>query len=158
MSIEVRAAQPGDASAIHHMVRELASHHGYLQFFKAEPQDFERLLSDPREISGAVIALWSGEPAGAAIWHRAFSTFAGRETVYLEDLLVLPPFRGRGIGEALLKAVARVTLARKAAMLHWLMMDWNEDARRLYTRAGAKIENGNCHCSLSGDALERLAS
>lgn len=158
MSIEIRAAEPRDAAAIHAMVRELASHHDYLQYFNAVPEDFERLLSDPRDISGALIALWAGEPAGTAIWHRGFSTFEGRETVYLEDLMVLPPYRGRGIGHALLQAAARVALDRKAAYLHWLMMDWNDDARRFYTRAGAEIENGNCFCSLSGDALERLAS
>jgi hypothetical protein len=37
------------------------------------------------------------------------------------------------------------------------MMDWNDDARRFYEAAGARIEGGNSLCVLSGAALERLA-
>jgi len=158
MSITVRAAAPGDGASLHAMVRELAVHHGYAQNFTSVPEDFDRLLADPRGISGALIAEAEGVPAGCAIWHRGFSTFRGRETLYLEDLSVLPQFRKRGVGQALLKATARVALRRNAAYLHWLMMGWNEDARRFYAAAGAEIEGDNCFCTLKGAALERLAT
>ncbi len=158
MSIAIRTARPGDGAILHAMVRELATHHGYGANFAATPEDMDRMLADPRDISGALIAQSGGEPAGCAIWHWAFSTFQGRETVYLQDLCVLPAFRRQGIGQALLKATAQLALARNAAALHWLMMGWNDDARRLYEAAGAEIEGGNCFCMLKGGALERLAS
>lgn len=158
MSIAIRAAVPGDGAILHAMVRELALHHGYGANFTAVPEDFDRLLADPRGISGALIAEVGGDAAGCAIWHRAFATFRGRETVYMEDLSVLPPFRKQGVGQALLRAMARLALDRDAASLHWLMMGWNEDARRFYEAAGAEIEGGNCFCMLKGSALERLAS
>jgi GNAT superfamily N-acetyltransferase len=158
MSLAVRTAALGDGAILHAMVRELATHHGYAKNFTSQPEDFDKLLADTRAISGALIAEVDGVPAGCAIWHRGFSTFRGRETLYLEDLSVLPQFRRRGLGQALLKAVARVAKARDAAYLHWMMMDWNEDARRLYDAAGAEIERGTCFCSLKGEALERLAT
>jgi len=140
------------------MVRELAHNHGHEQDFTARPEDYERFLADPQAINGALIALWQGEPAGCAIWHRSYSTFRGRETLYLEDLSVLPLFRRRGLGLELLKAVARLALSRNLAAVSWLMMSWNGEARRLYAAAGAEIEDGNCLCRLSGAALERLGS
>jgi GNAT superfamily N-acetyltransferase len=158
MSIEIRAAAPGDGAILHGMIRELAVNHGAEKYFTASPEDFERMLADPRGIGGALIAFLDGAPAGCATWQRMFSTFRGRETVYLEDLSVLPQFRRRGVGQALLKAMARLALERGTSRLHWLMMAWNEEGRRLYAAAGAAIEDGNCFCTLEGAALERLAS
>ena len=70
----------------------------------------------------------------------------------------MPAFRSKGIGKALLRAVARLAVERKAAAVSWLMMGWNVEARRFYEAAGATVEDGNCFCKLSGEALERLAS
>lgn len=156
MSLVIRDAVPGDGAILHGMARELAAHHGVA--FKAHPADFESFLSSPNPVGGALIAEWEGTPAGSAVWHRSFSTFKGRETVYLEDIYVMPAFRSRGIGRDLLKAVARLALARGATAVGWLMMDWNEAARTFYLAAGAEIEDQFCYCSLSGAALERLGS
>jgi GNAT superfamily N-acetyltransferase len=158
VSITVRPAAAGDGSILHAMVRELAESHGHAGDFTAQPEDYERFLADPHAINGALIAFWEGEPAGCAIWQRSYSTFRGRETLYLEDLSVLSSFRRRGIGRELLKAVARLALSRDLPAVTWLMMSWNAGARRLYAAAGAGIEEGNCLCRLSGDALERLGS
>ena len=158
MSITVRPARAGDGAILHVMVRELAVHHGHEPDFTARPEDYERFLADPAAINGALIALWEGEAAGCAIWQRSYSTFRGRETLYLEDLSVLPRFRRKGIGRELLKAVARLAVARNLPAITWLMMGWNAEARRLYGAMGADIEDGNCLCRLSGEALERLGS
>ena len=156
--ITVRPAGPGDGPILHAMVRELALNHGHAQDFTAAAADYERFLADPHAINGALIAFWGAEPAGTAIWQRSYSTFRGRETLYLEDLSVLASFRGRGVGRELLKAVARFALSRGLRDVTWLMMSWNEGARRFYEAAGAEIEEGNCLCRLAGDALERLGS
>ena len=158
MSITIRPAVAGDGTILHAMIHELARHHDALEYFTSVPEDFDRMLADPRAIGGALIAFADGIPAGCATWQRQFSTFRGRETTYLEDLSVLPQFRKRGVGQALLKEIAKLALARGTNRLHWLMMAWNDDGRRFYTAAGASIEDGNCYCTLEGAALERLAS
>jgi GNAT superfamily N-acetyltransferase len=158
MTISIRPAVAGDGPILIAMVRELAIHHGFEDSFVARPEDYERFLADPHALNGALIAEWNGEPAGCATWQRAYQTFLGRETIYLEDISVFPAFRRRGIATALLKAVARMAVERKAAAVGWLLMGWNTDARRLYENLGATIYDDNCFCKLSGEALERLAS
>ena len=71
---------------------------------------------------------------------------------------MLPEYRRRGVARELLRAVARLALSRGVPAVTWLMMQWNDGARRLYAEAGAQIEDGNCLCRLSGAALERLGS
>lgn len=158
MSITIREAVAGDGAILHGMVRELAVNHGHAEDFIARPSDYERFLADPRPVGGALIAFWADAPAGCAVWHRSFSTFRGCETLYLEDLSVLPEYRRRGAGQALLQAVARLAVVRGLPEVTWLMMSWNDGARRFYANAGASIEDGNCLCRLSGAALERLGT
>jgi GNAT superfamily N-acetyltransferase len=156
MSITIRKAGPGDGAMLHTMLRELALHHEAP--IMAQPEDYERFLTDPHAVNGALIAFWSGAPAGCATWQSSYSTFRGRRTIYMEDISVLSPFRRSGIGTALLKAVARMAVERGAGAVTWLMMGWNEEARRFYDGHGAEIEDGVCYCKLSGPALERLGS
>jgi GNAT superfamily N-acetyltransferase len=157
MNLVIRAAGRGDGAALHAMVRALAVSHGHQDDFAARPDDYEAFLGDPQAINGAFLAFWEAAPAGCAIWARSYSTFRGRETLYLEDLSVLPDYRRRGIARALLKAVAGFAVGRGLPAVSWLMMGWNEGARKLYEAAGAEIEDGNCVCRLHGAALERLA-
>jgi len=154
----IRPVRPGDGAALHEMVKTLAISHGHETEFTAKPDDYERALFQPNPVIGAFLAEVSGVPAGCAIWHRSFSTFRGTETIYLEDLSVLPDFRRRGIARSLLKAVAQMAVARNVPALFWLMMGWNDGARALYQGVGAEIESGNSFCHLSGDALARLAA
>jgi GNAT superfamily N-acetyltransferase len=155
--IAVRAARPGDGLLLWRTTRMLAESHGHLESFGATANDYERDLFCANPLIGAFIATWNGEAAGTAVWHRSYSTFRGRETIYLEDLSVLPAFRKRGVGRALMVDVAKMAVARGAPAISWLMMDWNENARRLYASLGAEIESGNSYCRLRGDALKALA-
>jgi GNAT superfamily N-acetyltransferase len=157
MKVVVRKAGPGDGATLHAMVKALAIHHGYESEFKAHPQDFEAALSVPGSVVSAILAEADGMPAGCAIFHRSFSTFRGRETMYLEDLSVLPQFRRRGIAKALMKAVAQEAVHRGVPSVSWLMMGWNKEARSLYEALGAEVEGDNCFCRLHGDELKRLA-
>jgi len=157
MTIAVRAARPGDGAVIHAMALELARSHGHESDFAARPEDFETALFQPGAIVGALIAEHAGEAAGSAFWHRSFTTFRGREVMYLEDLSVLPRFQRRGVGRALLKACAGLAVEKGYPVVAWMMMDWNDGARSLYEAAGAEIEDGMCLCRLQGEALSRFA-
>ncbi len=157
MSVAVRAFQPGDGAVIHAMVEALAISHGEQEHFKALADDFEAAFFAADAIIGGFLALADGVPAGCAIWHRSFSSFRGRETLYLEDLSVLPDFRRLGVARALLKAVAQLAVSRGVPAVIWEMMDWNDGAAGLYQSIGAEIDHGFRKCRLHGAALERLA-
>jgi GNAT superfamily N-acetyltransferase len=140
------------------MVETLARSHGELEHFEASPADFEAAFFASDAIVGGFLALADGNPAGAAIWHRSFSTFRGQETLYLEDLSVLPEFRRRGIARLLLKAVAQLAVARGVPAVIWEAMDWNHNAAKLYASAGAEHGEGFRKYRLYGEALHRFAS
>ena len=156
--ITVRPIQRGEGAALLSMVRALADSHNLLHTVEATSEMYEAAMFAEAPVVGTLIAECDGVPAGCAVWHRSFSTNRGVEVMYLEDLSVLPEFRRRGVARALLKAVARLALAKNYPSIYWLLMDWNTDAKTLYASVGAEIEPGTTSCRIHGDALQALAT
>jgi GNAT superfamily N-acetyltransferase len=155
--ILVRQARPGDGAALLETTRALADFHGYGDSFKASAGDYEKALFCENPIIGALVAEDNGMLAGSVVWHRSFSTNAGREVMYLEDISVLPDFRRKGVGWALMKATARVALERGYDAVFWMMTIWNENAKKMYLAIGAELEADHTVCRIKGDALRALA-
>lgn len=114
-------------------------------------------LFGPRPAAEVLIADWDAEPAGFALFFHNFSTFLGRPGLYLEDLFVRPSHRGRGIGAALLRELARLAVARGCGRLEWSVLDWNTPAIGFYRALGAEPQDGWTVHRVTGAALERLA-
>jgi GNAT superfamily N-acetyltransferase len=154
--IDIRPIARGEGALLLPMTHAIAEKH-WPGAVKATAEDYERAFFSESPIVGALLARVDGAVAGAAVWHRSFSTNSGREIMYLEDLAVLPEFRRRGVALALLKAVAKLAVAYGYPKIFWLAMPWNEGAVQLYKNAGAQIQPDNLYCWLDSPALEALA-
>ena len=105
----------------------------------------------------AFVAEIDGRIEGLAIFYEGINSFRARPFLFLEDLVVTAAARGRGVGEALVAAVAREALARRASRVEWAVLDWNEGALRFYRRIGGRPQGEWLRYSLDGEALEKLA-
>lgn len=114
-------------------------------------------LFGPHPAAEVVLAEWEGTPAGFALFFRNYSTFLAAPGTYLEDLFVLPAYRGRGIGRALLAHLAALTVARGGQRLEWSVLDWNEDAIRFYHAQGARPQDQWTVYRVTGQSLQDLA-
>src|SRR5215470_20080510 len=104
----IRIVGPADVSTLLSLIRSLASYEKKPHKVVATEGDLLRDAFGPQPKFRALIAEWDGKPAGYASFFYFYSTFQGRPALFLEDLFVLDPFRGNGIGKALLAAVARL--------------------------------------------------
>ena len=114
-------------------------------------------LFGERPYAEVVLAEEDGLAVGFALFFHNFSTFLGRPGIYLEDLFVLPEFRGRGIGRTLLAHLARLAVERGCGRLEWAVLDWNRDAIGFYERLGARPLSEWTVYRLTGEALTDLA-
>jgi len=105
----------------------------------------------------AALAFVGADAVGFAVWFYNFSTFVGRPGLYLEDIFVLPEYRGRGVGRALIGHLARLAVARGCGRMEWAVLDWNEPAIRFYRQIGAQPMDGWTVYRLTGNALKNLA-
>lgn len=98
-----------------------------------------------------------GKKVAFALFFHNYSTFLGKPGIYLEDLFVLPEYRGRGYGKALLAHLAKTAIQRDCGRLEWSVLDWNTPAIEFYSSLGTKQMNEWTVHRLTGDALAQLS-
>jgi len=154
--LSIRSATIEDVGLLLTLIRELAEFERELESVSISEQDLAKdgFGSDPR--FRALIAEWRGQPAGYALFFPYFSTWAGRG-LFLEDLFVREAFRARGIGKALLSAVARIAVEEHCYGIHWEVLHWNEKAIGFYQSIEVAFRDEMRPALLMGDALRRLA-
>ena len=155
--IRIVAAVPQDVPDLLQLIRGLAEYERLLHEVEATEELLRTALFGARPAAEALIARVDAASVGFALYFTSYSTFAGRAGIYLEDLFVLPAWRGRGIGRRLFGCVAERAVERGAGRLEWSVLDWNEPALRFYARLGAQPMNDWTMQRLSGAALARAA-
>lgn len=155
--IEIRPASAGDSGLILRFITDLAIYENAEDAVVATEDDIRRSLFGPESTTHAVICEVDSRPAGFAVYFFNYSTWLGRNGLYLEDLYVSPEFRGLGAGKALLKHLARIAVARNCGRFEWSVLDWNEPAIRFYKALGAKPQDEWVPYRLTGQALVDLA-
>lgn len=93
----------------------------------------------PQRTFQALIARVDEKPVGLAVYYYGYSGYVGSSILYLEDLFVLPDSRGRGIGTAMLRMLARRALQADCCRMQWAVFDWNQEAIEFYRSIGAKL-------------------
>lgn len=105
-----------------------------------------------------IFAVLNGKEIGFALFFHNFSTFLGRAGIYLEDLYVLPEFRGHGFGKAILKKLAQIARKRGCGRLEWWCLDWNKPSIAFYKSLGAEAMDDWTVYRIAGETLDKLAN
>jgi GNAT superfamily N-acetyltransferase len=112
-----------------------------------EPPRFQTLLAE-----------LDGTPIGYAMYFFTYSSFLARPTLYLEDIFVLPEYRGHGAGLALFQACARAALDNDCGRMDWQVLNWNEPSIRFYERLGARHLDAWLPFRMDADVLAQVAA
>jgi len=155
--IDIAPAAPADLPAIHALIRGLADYERLTDLCTGSEAKLGEALFGVRPAAEVLLARVDGAVAGFALFFPTFSTFLARRGLWLEDLFVLTAMRGRGVGRALLAAVAGVAHARGCGRFEWAVLDWNTPAIGFYEKLGAKPLREWVKMRLEGDALRALA-
>ena len=155
--LTITIATGRDVPQILVFIKALAEYERLADSVVATEEGLRATLFGPRPYAECVIARFEGEPAGFALFFHNYSTFLGRPGVYLEDLFVNPEFRGKGVGRALLRYLAKVAVDRNCGRLEWSVLDWNSPAIGFYKSLGAEPLEDWTIFRLRGEALFRLA-
>lgn len=154
----IRPARESDVPEIFRMINELAE-------YEKQPQDVTSTEDDVREHLFAEhpkvfahVAEVDGRVEGMALWFLNYSTWQGRHGIWLEDLYVRESARGRGIGTALLKELARIAVANDYRRVEWSVLKWNTPSIGFYTALGANDMGEWSTMRLDGEALQVLGA
>ena len=154
--MEIRYAERKDTAIILNFIKELALYENMLDQVVATEELLEEWLFD-KKAAEVLLAVEDGREVGFALFFHNFSTFLGRAGIYLEDLFVLPAYRGKGYGKALLKKLAQIATERDCGRLEWSCLDWNKPSIDFYLSLDAKPMDEWTVYRITGDTLQKLA-
>ncbi|MGC9221445.1 MAG: GNAT family N-acetyltransferase [Solirubrobacteraceae bacterium] len=155
--VSVRFAVEADVERLYQLIVDLAEYERAPEAVVGTPGMLRKWLFGASPAAEALIAEVDGRTAGFALFHQTFSTWECAPGIWLEDLFVRQKERRAGVGEALLRRLAAVTVERGHTRLGWAVLDWNEMALGFYEKLGAELLGEWKLHRLSGASLTALA-
>ncbi|PBP25594.1 gcn5-related n-acetyltransferase [Diplocarpon rosae] len=124
-------------------------------FAPAPPQT----VSSTRPARCLLLFTAAGAAAGMALYFYNYSTWKARPGIYLEDLFVREPYRGKGYGQRLIGELAKEVVSMGGARLEWCVLKWNEPSIGFYEseKIGANAQSEWQTMRVDGDRLRKLA-
>ena len=153
----VRSATASDVPVLFDLIVALAEYEKLSHAVTGSPASLEEHLFGKQTYAEAILAELEGQAVGFALFFHNYSTFLTKPGIYLEDIFVLPQYRGQGIGKALLGYIAKLAVERGCGRLEWSVLDWNSPAIAFYQRMGASILEEWRICRVTGASLTELA-
>ncbi|WP_060507369.1 GNAT family N-acetyltransferase [Pseudomonas sp. NBRC 111124] len=157
MSLTIRPAVRADAAQILAYITELADYERARDEVVATLADIEHSLFDEGSTVHSLICERDGKAIGFAVYFYSYSTWQGRNGIYLEDLYITPEQRGGGAGRDVLRYIAREAVAKGCGRFEWSVLDWNEPAIGFYQSLGAEAQDEWVRYRLEGDRLLQFA-
>lgn len=154
----IRLATVADVPLILKFIQGLAEYEKLAHEVVATEQKLTETLFSARPAAEVVIAEYQGHPAGFALFFHNYSTFLAKPGLYLEDLFVLPEYRGKGLGKLLLTYLAKLAVDRGCGRFEWSVLDWNQPAIDFYQAQGAVLMHDLRINRVTGDKLNALAA
>jgi hypothetical protein len=157
-AIRVRAARREDWPRMAELDRQLARFEKLPEPGADEAARLAEMIFGGGGRIEALVAERGAVIEGMAIyWQGLGSSFRARPFLFLEDLVVSESARSGGVGEALMRELAREGVRRGVMRIEWSVLDWNVNAIRFYKRVGAGPQQDWIRYELKDDAMRRLA-
>ncbi|MDG2089810.1 MAG: GNAT family N-acetyltransferase [Gammaproteobacteria bacterium] len=157
-NMQVRVANSEDSEIIFALIKELAIYEKAEHEVLTSVAEIKETLFGENSKTSALIAELDGKIAAYAVYFYNYSTWLGKNGIYLEDVYVTPEYRKLGIGKALLKHIATIAVGEGCGRVEWSVLDWNTPAIDFYKSIGASVQDEWTVYRLSGEKLLNFAS
>ncbi|ARD42884.1 GNAT family N-acetyltransferase [Colwellia sp. PAMC 21821] len=157
-NLVVRKATADDTSILFKFIIDLAIYEKAEHEVLATEQTIKESIFAENSHVFALICELDGVAIGSAIYFFNYSTWLAKSGLYLEDLYVMPEYRGKGAGVKLLKAMAKIAVEKDCARFEWSCLDWNTPSREFYHSLGAVAQEEWVGYRMTGKTLSNFAA
>ncbi|HUZ59995.1 MAG TPA: GNAT family N-acetyltransferase [Hanamia sp.] len=148
MEIKIRRAEKGDCKSMMQLIQELAIYEKAPEEVTVDFDHFVESGFSEKPVWWAFVAEVENKVVGFALYYIRYSTWKGQR-LYLEDILVNEPWRGKGIGKLLFDELIKETKERKLSGMVWQVLEWNDPAINFYKKyEGVTFDNEWVNCGL----------
>ena len=136
----IRKANVNDVDLILYFIKELAKYEKMLDLVTATPELIKEWIFEKKKAE-VIFVMEDNKEVGYALYFYNYSTFTGKAGIYLEDLFVLPEYRGKGYGLELINELRDICKREKLGRFEWQCINWNKPSIEFYEKLGAKQHN-----------------
>ena len=154
--LSFHCAEEKDCGLILFFIKELASYEKMSDQVIADEDLLHEWIFEKKKAE-VIFACEGGKEIGFAVFFHNFSTFLGRAGLYLEDLYIMPEYRGKGYGKETLKKLAKIAVERGCGRLEWWCLDWNRPSIDFYHSLGAEPMEDWTVYRITGNTLKKLS-
>lgn len=156
--VHIRPAQVEDVANIHSALRGIAETVGEPHKMRSTLEDIRRDGFGDRPHFRVLIAEIDSVFAGMCLYFPIYSTWRGRPGAFVQDLFVSENFRGRKVGEKLLRRLARQVTDEGGVYLELAVDTGNVGAQRFYERIGVAHQADDQVHRIIGDEFFAFAA
>lgn len=153
---ELKIAEPEDMDNLFKFICDFAEYEKLRDEVKASPQSLGKAIFEEKVVK-CLIPQYKGKSIGYCLYFNNFSSFEGKKGLYLEDVYIVPEFRGKGFGEKILEYLAKEAVETGCTRFDWCCLDWNTPSLDFYKSLGAMIMEGWLILRLDSEKLISLA-
>lgn len=155
--MEIREASSTDLEAITTLMRDFAAFEELATYFEATAENLAAVMFGEHAFVKGLVAEENGEVSAYALFYPNYATFRGQRGIYLEDLYISKNYRGRGIGEAMIRKIAQIAKEQGCQRIDFQVLEWNQLAVSFYEKLGADRDETERHFKFTDRAFEELA-
>jgi ribosomal protein S18 acetylase RimI-like enzyme len=156
--MEIRSIRIGDIPGVVKLMRDFAAFEDLADYCEISEKKLEEVLFGPRSFVESLVSVELDKAVGYCIFYQHFASFRGQSGFYLEDIFIEDGFRGRGLGEAMIRRIAKIAGERGLERIDFQVLDWNESAVNFYFKLGAERDDSERHFKFTDEAFRSLAS
>lgn len=154
---KLRFASIEDIPTILNFIKELAAYEKLEHEVVATEEILMMSLFGKYQRAEVILGEYQDQPVAFALFFHNFSTFLGKNGIYIEDIYVKPEFRGKGFGKSIFSFLGKLAKERGCGRIEWWCLDWNKPALKFYRSLGARSMDEWTVQRISGKDLEKLA-
>ena len=158
MTFQIKKAAKENISQIITLLREFAEYENLLDYCEVREETLSGALFGENKVAEAIVAFENETPIGYAIFYPNFASFRGQRGMYLEDIYLKKEYRGKGVGEMMLKHIAKLARLRGFERIDFQVLEWNSPAIKFYEKLGAERDDEERHFKFTDEAFQNLAA
>ena len=136
--IGFRYAKGKDAGLVLEFLKRLSEYEKAEEHLVSTPELLQEELERDNGAK-ALFVLADGKEVGMALFFRNFSGYLGRAGIFIDALLVLEEYRGKGYGRALFEELKKEAVRMGGARMEWLCLTWNTPSMEFYRKNGGQL-------------------
>jgi GNAT superfamily N-acetyltransferase len=158
MDIQIRKSTPDEVPAIVRLMRDFAEYENLADYCEITEERLLDVMFGEEAFVEGLVAFHEEEPVAYAMFYPYFASFRGQCGYYLEDIFIAEDFRRNGLGEAMVKIIARLARQRGFDRIDFQVLEWNTPAVKFYEKLGALRDDSERHFKFIDSSFNSLVS